>query len=307
MTGGWSWYVSALVALNIVGCVWLIWWTGRRRPGDPSPEQTSHYWDGDITEYNKPMPRWWIILFYLTIVFSLGYLLYYPGLGSWRGTSSWTSGREHDADRAENQARIDAAFAPYADKPVEELAKDPTVLRLGQAIFANNCAACHGADARGARGFPNLTDTIWHWGGLPQDILDSVSNGRQALMPPLRAAFANEAEIDETVAYVRSLSGQSVDKELAARGEPRFAATCAACHGPEGKGNTLMGAPDLTDSYWLYGGDAATVKQTISEGRNGQMPAHGPLLGAARARVVAAWVYAQSHAQPQAQAQAAPQ
>lgn len=302
MTGGWSWYVSALVALNIVGCVWLIWWTGRRRPGDPAPEQTSHYWDGDLTEYNKPMPRWWIILFYLTIVFGLGYLLYYPGLGSWRGTGGWTSGREHDADRAENQARIAAAFAPYADKPVEELAKDPNVQRLGQAIFANNCAACHGADARGARGFPNLTDTIWHWGGLPQDILDSVTNGRQAMMPPLRAAFANEAEIDETVAYVRSLSGQNVDKELAARGEPRFAATCAACHGPEGKGNTLMGAPDLTDSYWLYGGDAATVKQTISEGRNGQMPAHGPLLGPARARVVAAWVYAQSHAQPAAQA-----
>ncbi|WP_257388470.1 cytochrome-c oxidase, cbb3-type subunit III [Tahibacter caeni] len=304
MTGGWSWYVSALVALNIVGCVWLIWWTGRRRPGDPAPEQTSHYWDGDLTEYNKPMPRWWINLFYLTIVFGLGYLLYYPGLGSWSGTGGWTSGREHDADRAENQARIDAAFAPYADKPVEELAKDPNVLRLGQAIFANNCAACHGADARGARGFPNLTDTVWHWGGLPQDVLDSVTNGRQAMMPPLRAAFANDAEIDETVAYVRSLSGQAVDKELAARGEPRFAATCAACHGPDAKGNTLMGAPDLTDSYWLYGGDAASVKQTISEGRNGQMPAHGPLLGAARARVVAAWVYAKSHAQPQTQAAA---
>ena len=295
MSSSWSWYVIALVALNIVGCVWLLWFTGKRRAGDPAPEQTSHYWDGDITEYNKPMPRWWIVLFYLTIVFSLGYLLYYPGLGAWRGTSGWSSQREHDAQRRENEARVAAAFAPYAEKAVEELARDPAVRKLGQSLFANHCAACHGADARGARGFPDLTDAAWHWGGAPEDILTTIRDGRQGLMPPLAAAFANDAEIDETVAYVRSLSGQSVDAALAEKGAARFAAVCSACHGAEGKGNTLMGAPDLTDSYWLYGGDAATVRATVTAGRNGQMPAHGDLLGPARTRVVAAWVYWRSH------------
>jgi cytochrome c oxidase cbb3-type subunit 3 len=295
MSSQWSWYIVALVALNIVGCVWLLWFTGKRRAGDPTPEQTSHYWDEDLTEYNKPMPRWWIVLFYLTIVFSLGYLLYYPGLGAFSGTGGWSSRREHDAQRAENDARIAAAFAPYAEKSIEELAKDPAALKLGQSLFANHCAACHGADARGARGFPNLTDSVWHWGGAPEDILTTIRDGRQAMMPPLAGAFANEAEIDETVAYVRSLSGQSVDAGQAERGAARFAAVCSACHGPEGKGNALMGAPDLTDSYWLYGGDAATVRATVTAGRSGQMPAHQDLLGAARTRVAAAWVYARSH------------
>lgn len=293
MSTSWSWYVIALVALNIVGCVWLLWFTGKRRAGDPAPEQTSHYWDGDLTEYNKPMPRWWIILFYLTIVFGLGYLLYYPGLGAWRGTGEWSSQREHDAQRAENEARLAAALAPFADKPVEALAQDPAARKLGQSLFANHCAACHGADARGARGFPDLTDAVWHWGGTPDDILTTVRDGRQAMMPPLSSAFANDAEIDEVVAYVRSLSGQKVDAALAEKGAPRFA-VCSACHGPEGKGNVVMGAPDLTDGYWLYGGDAAAVRASITGGRNGQMPAHGDLLGPARTRLVAAWVYARS-------------
>jgi cytochrome c oxidase cbb3-type subunit III len=299
MSSAWSWYVIALVALNILGCVWLLWWTGKRWPGDPAPEQTSHYWDGDITEYNKPMPRWWIGLFYLTIIFSLGYLAWYPGLGSWSGTVGWTSAREHDADRAENDTRIAAAFAPYADKPVEELARDPAVRRLGQSLFANHCAACHGADGRGARGFPDLTDRIWHWGGAPADILASISDGRQALMPALGGAFASDAEIDQTVAYVRSLSGQQVDKALAAQGGARFTAICSACHGADGKGNALMGAPDLSDGYWLYGGDAQTIRATIVTGRGGQMPAHGALLGPARTRVLAAFVYARAQAAPQ--------
>lgn len=296
MSSSWSWYVIALVALNIVGCVWLLWFTGKRRAGDPAPEQTSHYWDGDLTEYNKPMPRWWIVLFYLTIVFGLGYLLYYPGLGAWRGTSGWSSQREHDVQRAENERRIATAFAPYVDKPVQDLARDPAARKLGQSLFANHCAACHGADARGARGFPDLTDAVWHWGGAPDEILTSVRDGRQAMMPPLAGAFANDAEIDETVAYVRSLSGQHVDAVLASKGAARFAAVCSACHGAEGKGNVLMGAPDLTDGYWLYGGDATSVRASISAGRSGQMPAHGDLLGAVRSRVVAAWVYARSQA-----------
>lgn len=295
MSGGWSWYVIVLVVLNLAGCVWLLWWTGRRRPGDPAPEQTSHYWDGDLTEYNKPMPRWWLGLFYLTIVFGAGYLVYYPGMGAWAGSSGWTSAAEHNVDKKQNDARIAAAFAPYAQQPLDVLARDPAALRLGQSVFANHCAACHGADARGARGFPDLTDTVWHWGGKPEDVLTSVVDGRQAMMPPLAASLGDAQAVDEVIAYVQSLSGQQVDARLAQAGAPRFA-LCAACHGADGKGNVLMGAPDLTDSYWLYGGDAASIRETLEKGRSGQMPAHGATLGAARARLAAAWAYSRSQA-----------
>lgn len=295
MSSGWSWYVIVLVVLNLAGCVWLLWWTGRRRPGDPAPEQTSHYWDGDLTEYNKPMPRWWLGLFYLTIVFSVGYLVYYPGMGAWAGSSGWTSANEHTVDKKDNDARIAAAFAPYAQLPLDVLAKDPAALRLGQSVFANHCAACHGADARGARGFPDLTDTVWHWGGKPEEVLASVIDGRQAMMPPLAASLGDAQAVDEVVAYVQSLSGQPVDAKRAEAGAPRFA-LCAACHGADGKGNALVGAPDLTDRYWLYGGDAASIRETLEKGRSGQMPAHGATLGAARARLAAAWAFSRSQA-----------
>lgn len=296
MSGGWSWYVIALVVLNLAGCVWLIAWTGKRRPGDPGPTDTSHRWDGDLTEYNKPMPRWWINLFYLTIVFAIGYLIYYPGLGAWTGSGRWTSASEHDRDKAQGDARIAATFAPYASRPIEELARDADALRLGQSVFANHCAACHGADARGARGFPDLTDGVWHWGGKPEDLLASVMDGRQAMMPALAAAIGGDREIDETVAYVRSLSSQPADAAQVAAGAARFAGLCVACHGADGKGNVLMGAPDLTDAYWLYGGDVPAIRETLLKGRSGSMPAHAAVLGPARARVVAAWVYSRSHA-----------
>lgn len=293
MSGFWSWYVIAIVVFNIVACVWLLWWTGKRRPGDPKPEDTSHFWDGDLTEYNKPMPRWWLVMFYLTIAFGIGYLIYYPGLGAFQGSSGWSSAQEHDRDKAEGDAKLAATYARFKDRPFLELAADPVALGLGQSIFANNCAACHGSDAGGAIGFPNLTDEIWHWGSEPDAILASVMDGRQAAMPALGDALGGEAGIHETAAYVQSLSGQSVDPALAAAGKARFA-ICGACHGMEGKGNPLMGAPDLTDSYWLYGGDKDAISESITKGRNGMMPAHGPILGPARARLVSAWVYARS-------------
>jgi cytochrome c oxidase cbb3-type subunit 3 len=303
MTAFWSGYIMLIVVLNIVGCVWLLWWTGKRRPGDPAPTDTSHTWDGDITEFNQPMPRWWINLFYITIVYSIGYLIYYPGMGAFAGTSGWTSGGEHDADRAEADARLAAAFAPFAGKSLEALAGNPDALRHGQSIFANNCATCHGSDARGARGFPDLTDELWQWGGSSDAILATVLHGRQAAMPALGATLGGDAGITETAVYVQSLSGQKVDAALAAAGKARFAGICAACHGVEGKGNPMLGAPDLTDRYWLYGGDFATIREGIVNGRNGMMPAHGPIIGETRARLVAAWVLAQSTA---ASADAAP-
>jgi cytochrome c oxidase cbb3-type subunit 3 len=246
------------------------------------------------------MPRWWINLFYLTIVFSIGYLIYYPGMGAFAGTSGWSSAREHDADKAAADARIEAGLQRFAGQPPEAMARDPEALRHGRTIFANHCATCPGSDARGAKGFPDLTDSVWHWGGSPQAVLTSVLEGRQAAMPPLGAALGGDVGITETAVYVQSLAGQKVDPSLAAAGKVRFAGICAACHGADGSGNAALGAPDLSDAVWLYGGDFAAIRESIANGRNGMMPAHGPILGETRARLVAAWVLAQSQGAPDA-------
>jgi cytochrome c oxidase cbb3-type subunit III len=295
MSAGWSWYVIALVVLNVLGCVWLIWWTGRRRPGDPGATDTSHTWDGDLTEYNKPMPRWWINLFYLTIVFSIGYLVWYPGFGAFAGTSGWTSTKEHDADKAAEDRKLASTFAPYAGKPIDAIARDPKALKLGKAIFSNACATCHGSSAQGAIGFPNLTDDIWHWGGAPDQILETVLNGRQAAMPAWESALGGPKGVTAVAVYLQSMRGEKVDTSLANAGKNKYDMICVSCHGPDGKGMQALGAPDLTDDYWLYGDDSLAVETSIGKGRNGMMPAHTPIIGETRVRLAAAYVWSLSH------------
>lgn len=300
MSGAWSWYVIALVVLNIVGCVWLLWWTGRRKPGDPKPTDTSHVWDGDLTEYNKPMPRWWINMFYLTIVFGVGYLIWYPGLGAFAGVSKWSSAREHAEEKAREDKKLEVAFSRFRDQPIDVLAKDPQALKLGQGIFSNTCATCHGSSARGAVGYPDLSDDVWHWGGSPDLVLHSVLEGREGVMPPwgdVLTGMGGEHAVDYVVAYVRALSSedQSLRNDyFAARGKTLYAGVCAACHGTEGKGNAEIGAPDLTDDYALYGSSKASLRKTIIEGRHGIMPAQRDALGETRARLVAAYVWSLS-------------
>jgi cytochrome c oxidase cbb3-type subunit 3 len=294
-------YVIVLTVIAIVGCVWLLRWTGKRRPGDPKPEDTSHTWDEDLTEYNKPMPRWWLVMFYLTIVFGIGYLVYYPGLGGWRGTSGWSSAKEHQAAQERAEKRLAETFAAYEGRSIEELAQNEEALRHGRSIFANHCATCHGSDGRGAKGFPDLTDDVWHWGGSAEDILATITGGRQAAMPPMEAILGPNG-LTETAVYVMSLSGRPGDPGLIARGRERFAGICSACHGPDGKGDAAIGAPDLTDNYWQYGGDYQSIRTSVAHGRQGMMPAHEPLIGRTRARLVAAFVYAQANPQDATQA-----
>ena len=298
MSTGWSWYVIALVVLNIAGCVWLLQWTAKRRPGDPKPEDTSHIWDGDITEYNKPLPRWWINLFYLSIAFGIGYLAWYPGLGNLPGYAQWSSQKEHAQVQAMEDTRLAAAIAVYKDQPIPQLAQNPAALALGRSIFSNTCAGCHGSSGRGANGFPNLTDDIWHWGGQPDQILQTILDGREGVMPSwgkVLTGMGGDNAVTSVVAYVRSLSHPVDNDYFAAQGKPLFDGICAACHGPTGKGNQALGAPDLTDSYWLYGDSTQALQQTISEGRHGSMPAWGKILGNTRARLVAAYVWSLSH------------
>jgi len=303
MSTAWSWYVIALVAINILGCAWLLRWTSRRNPGDPKPDDTGHVWDGDITEYNKPLPKWWINVFYLAIVFAIGYLIWYPGAGSFAGVGQWTSRAEHDAARAHNNAILEQTFAAYVGKPIDELAHDPKALALGRSIFANTCAACHGAAATGAPGFPNLTDSVWIWGGEPERVLETVLDGREGVMPPLGTvleAMGGELAIDQMVAYVRALRSPDFEAalrndEMVAEGAKLYEGLCIACHQADAKGFQPIGAPDLTQRNSLYPNTAASIRQTIVEGRHGTMPPWRGLLGETRARLAAAYVWSLSN------------
>lgn len=300
MTSGWTWFVIILVAINIVGCVWLLWWTARRRPGDPKPEDTSHVWDGDITEYNKPLPKWWINLFYLTIIFAVAYLFWFGGLGGVPSYGGWTSVGEHAKAKAVEDAKLEQTFKPFAGMAIDTLAQDPKAVALGRSIFSNTCATCHGSSGQGAIGYPNLTDAIWNWGGTPDHVLQSVLDGREGVMPEwgtVLTGMGGPEAVDYTIAYVRTLAAPETlqNNYMAARGRKLYEGVCVACHGIDGKGNQDIGAPDLTDDYWMYGSSRDSLYQTIVHGRHGVMPAHRELLGETRARLVAAYVWSLSH------------
>ena len=302
MTMGWSFYIIVFVVLNIVGSGWLLWWTSRKRSANDTVDSTAttgHVWDGDLTEYNKPLPKWWINLFWLTIVFSIGYLVWYPGFGHFAGTGGWSSRGQLEAEQAVAEKKLAQAFARFDGQTIDAIAKDADALTTGRRIYANNCAMCHGSDARGGKGFPNLSDNIWLWGGKPEDILTSVLEGRQAAMPALAGVLGNEQAITEAAVYVQSLSGMPVDPALAGAGQKAFAGICAACHGADGKGNTALGAANLTDQDWLHGSAIEDIRTTIRGGRNGQMPAHREILGETRSRLVAAYVYSLSRQEKQ--------
>jgi cytochrome c oxidase cbb3-type subunit 3 len=293
MSSGWSLYVIAIVALNIVGSMWLLFYTSRKRPGeDVKGETTGHVWDGDLVELNNPMPRWWLLLFVFTTVFAVGYLVLYPGAGSFAGTLGWTQVGQYDAEVERVRAQEAELFAAFAGMDVDALAREPQALATGGRIFANSCSTCHGSDGRGAAGFPDLTDGEWLYGGDGATLEQTITHGRNGMMPPLAAALGEQG-VAEVAAYAYGLNGRELEPALAAlaaRGAERFATICAACHGPAGKGNPALGAPDLTNGSWLYGGDYETIKTTVAGGRMGRMPAHGPLLGEQKVRLVAAYV-----------------
>jgi len=285
--------VLIFTCLNVLGCAWLIWWTALKQPDEVAEGAVKeHVWDGDLRERNNPMPRWWLMLFYITIVFALLYFLLYPGVG--RGVLGWSELREYKEEMQSAQRRYAPVYAAYAGRTLEDLARDPKALALGHSLFATNCINCHGSDGRGAPGFPDLTDNDWLYGGEPKDIVQSITFGREGMMPPIGAALGEQG-VDEVIAYVLSLSGHTEPADKIEAGKARFA-VCAGCHGADGKGNHAMGAPDLTADIWLYGGSPLTLHKTLMEGRHGKMPAH-QWLGEDRIRLLAAYVYSLSHPQ----------
>jgi cytochrome c oxidase cbb3-type subunit III len=287
--------VGALVAIvalvNIAALVILL--AGlRRRAGEKAgtTQTTGHVWDEDLRELNNPLPRWWLWLFVITIVFGLGYLVAYPGLGNFAGTLGWSSQKQFRDQNTAAEAVLARTLAPFAQQSVTALARNPEALHVGRNLFMNNCATCHGSDARGAPGFPNLTDKDWLWGGTPEAIVQTISYGRTSVMPAWRDALGGDVGVEDTLAYVLSLSGRKVPAGDVANGHAKFAAICAACHGADGKGNQLLGAPDLTDQIWLNGGALATVRDSISNGRQASMPAQLERLGETRVKLLAAYV-----------------
>ena len=291
MTSGWSLFVIALVVVNILGCFWLLRWTSKPKSATEKiggGADTGHVWDKDLREYNNPLPRWWLWLFYITIVFSVIYLALYPGFGSFKGVKGWTQAGQYVQERNEADARAQAYLAPFASMTVPQLAADGKAMATARNLFQVNCAPCHGSDGGGAKGFPNLADSQWQWGGDPDTVVQTIMAGRVAAMPPWGQVLGAQG-VDQVVAYVQQLSSQQTDATLAAAGKVQFETVCAACHGVDGKGNPLLGAPNLTDNEWLYGGDAATLKLTLENGRNGQMPAFSDRLGAERVRLLAAY------------------
>jgi cytochrome c oxidase cbb3-type subunit III len=288
----WSIYIAVITVVSILGCAVLLraMTTRRLAPGEKAGT-TGHTWDEDLKEWNNPMPSWWIWLFYLTIVFAFIYLALYPGLGSYAGYFGWTSRGQYESEQKDAAANYGPIIDRYLKQDVKAVAADGGAREIGQRLFLNYCAQCHGSDAGGARGFPSLRDSDWLWGGDPEMIRTSILEGRNGMMPPMGAAVGNDQDVRDVAHYVLSLSGRTHDGLRAHRGKGKFTTVCAACHGPEGKGNPQLGAPNLTDDVWLHGGTEAAIIETVTKGRSNAMPAHKGFLDAGKVHLLTAYVY----------------
>jgi len=308
MTTFWSWYVTLLTSGTIVGLIWLVLSTRKGQRPDATDETVGHAFDG-IEEFDNPLPKWWFMLFILTIVFAIGYLVLYPGMGNWKGIlpgyDGWTSVKEYQREVERSDAQYGPLYAKYAAMPIAEVAQDDKALKMGGRLFASNCSVCHGSDAKGAYGFPNLTDNEWRWGGETETIKTTLLAGRHAVMPAWGEVIG-ESGVKNVSAYVLTeLAGRKLPEGANAdieAGKQVFAASCVACHGPQGKGTQAMGAPNLTNpSAFIYGTSFTQLQQTIRYGRQGVMPSQEAFLGNDKVHLLAAYVYSLSHAKTDVQ------
>ena len=258
----WSWWITAIVLGGIAYCIWLLVSNKQsKQPAGGTAEATGHVWDENLEELNNPLPRWWIIKFYITIVFGLAYFALYPGLGTFEGLLKWTEKGQYEAEIAAADAKYGPLYDKYLKQSIPAVAADEDAMNMGKRLYANYCAVCHGSDARGTTGFPNLRDSDWQYGGSPTAIMHSIWYGRQAAMPGWEAALGGEQGIDDMASYLMKLSGREVDEAKVARAQPKYEMLCVACHGADGTGNQAIGAPNLTDTTWLYGGSPRAIKE----------------------------------------------
>ncbi|WP_295957488.1 cytochrome-c oxidase, cbb3-type subunit III [Rhodoferax sp.] len=290
----WSVFISAVSAVSIAACLLLLWVTARKKVPFQSDNTTGHVWDHDLREMNNPLPLWWVGLFILTVLFGVGYLVAYPGLGSYAGTLGWTQVGEYNAEVAQANRELEPLYAQFTALPPEKLAGNAQAMAVGERLFMNNCAQCHGSDARGSKGFPNLTDGDWLHGGTPDKILETITHGRTGVMPPMAAAVGTPDDVKNVANYVLSLSASPNDSLRAALGKSKFS-VCAACHGVGGKGNQAIGAPNLSDDIWLHGWGEAAIIAMVNNGKINQMPAQHDKLTEAQIHVLASYVWGLSN------------
>jgi len=294
----WSVYIAAVSLIGILGCFLLLVLVARRKVVPSADNTTGHVWDEDLRELNNPMPKWWMGLFVITVVFSLAYLVAYPGLGSFKGELDWTQYGAYDKEMEKARVDLEPMYAKFVSMPTEEMARDPQAMAIGERLFMNNCAQCHGSDARGSKSFPNLSDGDWLHGGTPDKIKETITNGRIGVMPPMAAAVGSAEDVRNVAHYVLSLSGSPHDAVRASQGKSKFVA-CAACHGMDGKGNQALGAPNLTDDIWLHGWGESVIVDMVNHGKMNEMPAQKDKLTEAQIAVLASYVWGLSNASGQ--------
>jgi cytochrome c oxidase cbb3-type subunit 3 len=288
VNNGWAWFVAGMTVLSLVWCFILLLIASKRKvmAGDNT---TGHVWDEDLRELNNPLPRWWMYLFVLTVVFSAVYLAFYPGLGTFAGTLKWSSVGQYEAEQEKARQAMVPVYAKYATMTAEQLGADAQAMGIGQRLFLNNCAQCHGSDGRGSKGFPNLADGDWLGGDTHDYVKGVIGQGRTGMMPPMAAAVGTAEDVKNVANYVLSLSGSAHNELAAQQGKAKFA-VCAACHGPEGKGNMALGAPNLTDKIWLYGWGEKNIIEMVTNGKTNVMPAQGRLLTQEQIHVLGGYV-----------------
>jgi cytochrome c oxidase cbb3-type subunit 3 len=292
-SGFWSWFIILVVLASFALIFWLIRWTAKGKPSktaDGEVETMGHVWDENLEELNNPLPRWWLTMFYITLVFGAVYLVLYPGLGSFKGVLNWSQTNQYDHEINQANETYGPVYNKYLNEDVTALINDADALKIGARLYSTYCTTCHGSDARGVRGFPNLRDNDWLHGGSSENIKKTILNGRQGMMPAWEEILGNDG-VFQVTEYVRSLSGREVDSVVAYQGKQMFDKNCVVCHGADGKGNQALGAPNLTDNIWLYGGTQKQIFQSIAAGRNGIMPAHKEFLGEAKVHLLATYIY----------------
>lgn len=289
----WSWFIIVPTVGGIVAIFWLILWMSgtTTKPGE-EVKTMGHVWDGDLAEFNNPLPKWWLNMFYITLVFGIIYLILYPGLGSFAGILGWTQVEQYNEEIELADNRYGALYDEFLVKDIREVADDPKAVAMGERLYVTYCTVCHGSDAGGVPGYPSLRDDDWLYGGTPDQIKQSILDGRNGVMPAWGEPLGDQG-VDEVTHYILKLAGRQHDIAKATAGEERYA-LCAGCHGADGTGNQALGAPNLTNNIWLYGGSPKTIAKTIREGRQGQMPAHREFLGEAKVHLLATYIYSLS-------------
>jgi cytochrome c oxidase cbb3-type subunit 3 len=309
----WGVFITVVVVASIAWLAYVLYTQSHITVAKGEKVETvGHVWDGDLEEYNNPLPRWWMIMFYLTLIFAAGYLVLFPGLGAIGNQLGWSSRGQYEKEVAAKEVATKPLYDRYMKVDIPTLAKDEVARKTGQNLFLTYCMQCHGSDARGAKGFPNLTVAefdSWLYGNTPEKIVETINGGRHGQMPAFGAAFGEE-KVKDVAHYVLKIAGRKpgegvgdFDPVRAVRGEATFSQVCVACHGADGKGNKAIGAPNLTDKVWLYGGTRTTIIETITNGRNNRMPAWKNALGDAKVHLLAGYVYGLSHGNTPAAAQ----